>query len=567
LLSAIMHLNRNRFYMASTPRFAIEDRFTKIAMVFSFLLLTLGSLFGLIQVLSRLPGVSPPVDPNTYYIGLTLHGTANAVLFTAYFIMALAVFVVSRELNINFNKALLCGACVMAIVGTLMAAVAILLGQATVLYTFYPPMIGSPLFYFGLAILLLGTWVFGAALFEAFIRWRRANRDKEIPLGTFGVLVDIMIWLYATPPLVYLVLFRLIPASLFGTPIDILEARFLFWYFGHPLVYFWLVPAVTIWYALLPRLLGTEIFDKRMAKLAFILYMMASTPVGLHHQYVDPGISPAFKYMHASMTYLVALPSFLTAFNVIATLEKAGRMRGGGGLLGWLKALPWNEKTVESAAFVAITLAIVAFGIGGFSGVVNASFNLNYVVHNTMFVVTHFHAIVGTAVSLTFLATSLLLMKLLMGKELPVSPTVFKFGAALWVIGVIIFNVFGYAAGITGEPRRTYAPPYVTADLGVDFVGKDAMLMFSAIYLSGGLAFWIGGAIVLGLVWITLLFGRRIAMSGGEVQLSPELERATIFDRFGMWVLIGVILILAFYTPPALQLYGGGLATVPPQPP
>ena len=552
--------------MASTARFAVEDRFTKIAMLFSFVLLALGSLFGITQVLSRLPGVPPPVDAGTYYLGLTLHGIANAVLFTAYFIMALAVFVVTRDLDTNLNKTLLYAACVMAIVGTLMAAVAILMGQATVLYTFYPPMTASPLFYFGLAVLLLGTWVFSAAVLEAFIRWRRANPGKEIPLGTFGVLVTIVIWLYATPPLAYLVLFKLIPASVFGTPVDVLEARFLFWYFGHPLVYFWLVPAVTLWYVLLPRLLGTEVFDKRLAKLAFILYMMASTPVGLHHQYVDPGISPAFKYMHATMTYFVSLPSFLTAFNVIATLEKAGRMRGGSGLFGWLRALPWNEKTVESAAFVAMTLTIVAFGVGGFSGVVNASFNLNYVVHNTMFVVTHFHAIVGTAVALSFLAASLVLSKLLFGREPPFSVNVFKFGAALWVIGVIIFNVFGYAAGIGGEPRRTYAPPYVKADLGVNFVGEEAMRLFSAISLSGGIAFWIGGFIVLLTAFLTPLIGKRVVMSGGEVKVSPEPERATLLDKIGLWVLIGVILIIAYYPAPALELYSS-LAPVPPQPP
>jgi cytochrome c oxidase subunit 1 len=55
-----------------------------------------------------------------------------------------------------------------------------------------------------------------------------------------------MIWLFAAPPLAYLVLFLLVPMSLAGIPVDVLEARLWFWYFGHPLVYFWLVPAVTL---------------------------------------------------------------------------------------------------------------------------------------------------------------------------------------------------------------------------------------------------------------------------------------------------------------------------------
>jgi cytochrome c oxidase subunit 1 len=53
----------------------------------------------------------------------------------------------------------------------------------------------------------------------------------------------------------------------------VLETRLWFWFFGHPLVYFWLVHAVTLWYVLLPKVLGVEIFSETMAKVAFILYI------------------------------------------------------------------------------------------------------------------------------------------------------------------------------------------------------------------------------------------------------------------------------------------------------
>lgn len=304
-----------------TQKFDVEDRVAKIALVFSYVLLLLGGLFGFLQVLSRTPGMPRLQDTSTYYMGLTLHGVALAVLWTAFFIVALAVFVITRELKVKMNGPLLLGGSVLAIVGSLMGAVAILSGQASVLYTFYPPMQATPLFFIGLAVIIIGTWLISAAIIEAIVRWKRLNPGKEIPLATYGVFATIAIWLMATPPVAYAVIAYSIPMSLFSAPVDVLAWRLWFWFFGHPLVYFWLVPAVTIWYTILPRVLGTEVFSKTMAKVAFFLYIIASVPVGLHHQFVDPGVHPVYKYLHTVLTYLVAVPSLLTAFNVIATLE------------------------------------------------------------------------------------------------------------------------------------------------------------------------------------------------------------------------------------------------------
>jgi cytochrome c oxidase subunit 1 len=553
--------------MATTPKFQWEDRFAKVSILFSFIMLALGSLFGLVQALSRMPGalealgLNQVITPQLYYTGLTLHGVANAILFTAFFIMGLAVFVVTRDLGINLHKPLLCLACLLGIGGTLVAAVPILLGQATVLYTFYPPLDANALFYLGLAVVLIATWIFAAVVLHGIYRWRKLNPGKEVPLGVWGVFTTIMIWLFATPPLAYEVLFLLLPMSLAGAPVDVLEARLFFWYFGHPLVYFWLLPAVTLWYVLLPRVLGVEIFSKTMAKVAFILYMVFSTPVGLHHQFVDPGIEPVFKYVQAALTYLVAVPSFLTAFNLLATLERAGRARGGRGLFGWITALPWFKDPV----FTGLAISIIVFGTGGFSGVVNASFQVNYVVHNTLWIVGHFHTTVGTGAALSFLTASLLLIPLLFGRQI-LSIRAVKVAFALWFVGIMIFSVGGYISGLAGEPRRTYAPPYLN---GVQLTGVDLLnLMRSAdtVAMSGALVFWIGGAILLSTLFFSTLFGKRVAFSG-EVKLSPEPGPASRLDDLKLWIILGIVIILLAYTPPAIQVFSQGLSPAPPQPP
>ena len=379
-------------------------------------------------------------------------------------------------------------------------------------------------------------------------------------LGVWGVLTTIMIWLFATPLLAYLVLLRLMPMSLAGVPVDVLEARLWFWYFGHPLVYFWLVPAITLWYVLLPRVLGVEKFDKTRAKVALILYLIFSTPVGLHHQYVDPGVHPVFKYLHAVLTYLVAVPSFLTAFNVIATLERAGRARGGKGLFGWVTALPWFKDPV----FTGLARSIIVLGTGGFSGVVDASFQVNYVVHNTMWIVGHFHTTVGTGVALSFLTASLLLIPLLFGRQI-LSASAVKVAFALWFIGIMIFSVGGYISGLAGEPRPTYAPPYLN---GVQLAGVyllDLMKSAATAAMHGALMFWIGGAILLATLSFSALFGGRVAFSG-EVKLSPEPGPATRLDNLKLWIVIAIVLILISYSLPAVELYSQELSPAPPQP-
>ena len=503
-------------------------------------------------------GLKNVITPQLYY--LTLHGVANAVLFTAFFIVDLAAFVVTRDLGISLHGPLLWLAGLLAVGGALVAAVPILLGQASVLYTFYPPLNANVLFYLGLAVVVVASWIFAAVVLYGIYKWRRQNPGKKVPLGVRGVLTTIMIWLFATPPLAYLVLLRLVPMSLADVPVDALEARLWFWYFGHPLVYFWLVPAITLWYVLLPRVLGVEKFDKTRAKVALILYLIFSTPVGLHHQYVDPGVHPVFKYLHAVLTYLVAVPSFLTAFNVIATLERAGRARGGKGLFGWVTALPWFKDPV----FMGLAISIIVLGTGGFSGVVNASFQVNYVVHNTMWIVGHFHTTVGTGVALSFLTASLLLIPLLFGRQI-LSTSAVKVAFALWFIGIMIFSVGGYISGLAGEPRPTYAPPYLN---GVQLAGVyllDLMKSAATAAMHGALMFWIGGAILLATLTFSALFGGRVAFSG-EVKLSPEPGPATRLDNLKLWIVIAIVLILISYSLPAVELYSQVLSPAPPQP-
>ena len=102
-----------------------------------------------------------------------------------------------------------------------------------------------------------------------------------------------------------------------------------------------------------------------------------------------------------------------TLFNVVASLESGARARGGCGLITWFAKLPWGDPSLT-----AQVLAMLLFAFGGIGGLVNASYNLNLVVHNTAYIVGHFHLTVGTAVTLSFMGITYWLVPVLRGRGL-----------------------------------------------------------------------------------------------------------------------------------------------------
>ena len=106
---------------------------------------------------------------------------------------------------------------------------------------------------------------------------------------------------------------------------------------------FALLPAYLSWYFLLPRQAGGRLFSEPLARLAFLLFIPLSLPVGFHHQFLDPGVSQGYKAIHTVLTFAIFIPSMMTAFTVLASLELGGRARGGQGLLGWVTKLPWKD--------------------------------------------------------------------------------------------------------------------------------------------------------------------------------------------------------------------------------
>ncbi len=498
----------------------------------------------MMQALSRANLELPYRSANLYYLSVTAHGVLMALVFTTFFIMAFGYVVAERTLERPLAARRLAWAGYwIALAGTIGAVWAILTGRATVLYTFYPPLQAHPVFYIGLALLIVGSWCWAIVMLLSQRAWRRANPGAATPLAMHGMVATVLIWLVCTVGVAAEVLILLIPWSLGWTAtVDPLLARTLFWYFGHPLVYFWLLPAYVIWYTIVPRVAGGKLFSDPLARLVFVLFILLSTPVGFHHQFMDPGISAGWKLLHTMLTFGILFPSFVTAFTVTASFEVAGRMQGARGWLDWLGRLPWRDPLFSSVA-----LAMILFALGGVGGAINAAYGMNAVVHNTAWIQGHFHLTVGSATALTFMGAAYWLLPRLTGRELELG-LLARVQPYLWFMGMSLFSFANHITGVMGMPRRVFDPSYL------DHAAAASWRSLTGVSAVGGLLLFASAAFFIMVMLGTALAGKR---REPEPMLWAEpLEgtpRKSIFDRYGLWAAAAVVLVVVAYAYPLIM--------------
>jgi cytochrome c oxidase subunit 1 len=534
-----------------TVDFRTENRLTAAFLAIGLVALFGGAVTGLLQALEhagiQIPGHTTFVK--SYYHGVALHGVLNVLVWTTFFIAGFVPFVVTRALGRPLASRPLGWLTFGVMIGGLLVAAVPLVGNAaTVMFTFYPPLMANWAFYVGLTLVVVGTWLVTLNLALTLRAWWAMHPGVRTPLAAFMGMVTFAMWTIASLGIAAEMLFMLIPWSLgWVSGTDALLARVLFWFTGHPIVYFWLLPAYLSWYTLVPRQAGGRLFSDPLARASFILFLVLSTPLGFHHQFTDPGIHEGWKLVHAFLTFAVFFPSLLTFFNVVASLEDGARRRGGRGWLAWFLRLPWGDPVVTAQVGAMLT-----FAFGGVGGLINASFNLNLLVHNTAWIPGHLHLTVGTAVTLSFMGITYWLVPLLRGRQLW-SRRLALAQVWLWLAGMVIFSNAMHRLGLMGMPRRTQimAAPYVTPEWKalLPLVGIGGTLLF----VSAMLYF-----LVLGL---TVVASRKPYV--GDVAFADALSGPegvpVMFDRWKPWLVLAFVLIALAYGPTLAHL----VATTP----
>ncbi|MEI3604771.1 b(o/a)3-type cytochrome-c oxidase subunit 1 [Pseudogracilibacillus sp. SE30717A] len=516
-------------------------------MYVAFIALFVGATCGLLQTLERSGKFTLPAGIGYYQI-LTVHGVVLGLVLTTFFILGFMLAAQSKTTG-GFNKTERTISWIgfwMMLVGTLSAATMILLNEATVLFTFYAPLQAHVLFYIGLALVIVGTWFDGFVMFKRHARFKKENPGERTPLLSFMAVVTMLMWQIASIGVAITVVFQMIPWALgWVETIDVLLSRTLFWYFGHPLVYFWLLPAYMMWYAIMPKIIGGKIFSDSLARFTFILLLFFSIPVGFHHQLTEPGIDPFWKFLQVILTMIVVIPSMMTAFSMFATFESRGRELGAKGLFGWLKKMPWKD-----ARFLAPFIGMLFFIPGGAGGIINASNQMNQVVHNTIWVTGHFHLTVATTVMLTFFGITYWLVPSITGRKytktmnkLAIAQTIF------WTVGMTIMSTAMHWQGLLGGPRRSAYSEYAG---NADTAAWGSYQIAQAV---GGSILFIGMIIMI-IIFINLAFfapkGQEefpIAVVSNQAEKTPK-----VFENWPLWIGITIALVLFAYTIPLIDI-------------
>jgi len=242
---------------------------------------------------------------------------------------------------------------------------------------------------------------------------------------------------------------------------------------------------------------------------------------------------------------VVALPTLVTGFAVLASLEIAGNLRGGKGMFGWVGSLPWTNTMVLS-----VILSLLMLILGGFGGIVNASYAMNAMVHNTAWVSGHFHLIfAGTTVIMNF-AIAYYVWPMLVKKPL-FSNAMALFQLWTWFMGMVILTTPWHVLGLLGQPRRLSSVVYNNL-LTLSWQPYELMMIFGGLILLGSACLFIYNLIKTQLDPAAEIFDRPIeyAEPMHVVAALPEW-----LNDFRLWNKVIAVLMVVSFGYPILQFF------------
>ena len=451
------------------------DKLIKWNAVTAVVFLLVGGLFGLLVALTRWPAVHL-LDADLFYLALTAHGLDVLLVWMIFFEIALLYFTSAILLNARmvFPKIAWIGYWMM-LIGAVITNIAVLRGDSSVMFTSYPPMMAAQDFYLGIILFAVGA-LLGCLVFFATLHMARKEKTYEgsIPLVTFGAMTAAIIAVFTILSGAII----LVPTWFWSlgllSHIDTIMYRVIWWGMGHSSQQVNVAAQIACWYAVAAILFGAKPLSEKVSRTAFLLYILFLQLASAHHLLVEPGLSSEYKIFNTSYAlYLAVLGSMIHGLTVPGAIEAAQRKKGfNKGLFEWLTKAPWGNPV-----FSGMALSVVLFGfLGGISGVMMGTEQLNLITHNTIYVPGHFHGTVVVGSTLAFMSISYWLVPTLWQKEL-VFPGLAKWQPYLFGIGMGLVAVFMMGAGTLGVPRRHWDMTFADATLGFDFPAAANLMM------------------------------------------------------------------------------------------
>ncbi len=316
-------------------------------------------------------------------------------------------------------------------------------------WTAYPPFTGAAFDpgpgpdYWVWAIVISGFGsMFSGMNFAVTIYKMRAPGMKylHMPVFCWTALCTSILLTFALPPLTVAGLMqgldRLAGFHFFTNDLggNMMNYANLFWMFGHPEVYILILPAYGIYSELTSTFAAKQLYGYTSLVWATMSIAVISFCVWLHH-FFTMGQSPTINAAFGIATAIIAVPTGVKVYVWMATLWR-GRIR-------------FTTPIVYMAGF------FILFTIGGFSGIILANPAINYQVHNTQFIVAHFHNVLLPGMLFAIFAGIHIWFPKAFGFRL--HETWGKVTAALWIAGFSMTFLPLYVVGLMGYPRRSSA--------------------------------------------------------------------------------------------------------------
>lgn len=448
-------------YVFSQDAKVIAVQYAGTAMAIGFVALVLSWLM---RLQLGFPGTFSFITPEAYYQFVTMHGMIMVIyLLTALFLGGFGNYLIplmvgARDMVFPYVNMLSYWIYLLAVL-VLVASFFAPGGPTGAGWTLYPPqaiLSGTPggqqagiiLMLSSLILFIIGFTMGGLNYVVTVLQGRtRGMTLMRMPLTVWGIFTATVMALLAFPALfvacVMMMFDRVLGTSFFmpalvemgqqlnyggGSPILF---QHLFWFFGHPEVYIVALPAFGIVSDLISTHARKNIFGYRMMVWAIVGIGALSFVVWAHHMYVS-GMHPLFGFFFATTTLIIAVPTAIKVYNWVLTL--------------WRGDIHLTLPMLFALAF------IVTFVNGGLTGLFLGNVVVDVPLSDTMFVVAHFHMVMGVAPILVIFGAIYHWYPKITGRMLNQAMGQFHF----WVTFLGAYAIFFpmHYVGLVGVPRR-----------------------------------------------------------------------------------------------------------------
>jgi cytochrome c oxidase subunit 1 len=428
------------------------------------------------------------MDADTYNQVFTMHGIMMVFLFLVPSIPAiLGNFVLPLQIgakDVAFPRLNLASWYVY-MAGAIMTIVALVTGGVDTGWTFYTPYsssTGGGILWMTAAIFVAGfASIFTGINFIVTIHKMRAPGMtwNRLPLFIWGLYATSIVQVLATPvigiTMLLLILEQSLGIGIFDPALggDPILFQHFFWFYSHPAVYIMILPAFGILSELIATFSRQRIFGYRAIALSSVAISLLGFMVWGHHMFVS-GQSAVSSIIFSLITYLIGIPSGIKVFNWVATMYKGSI---------WL----------QTPMLYALSFLFL-FTIGGFTGIMVGVLAVDVHLHDTYYVVAHFHYVMMGGSVMALLGGMHYWWPKMTGKMY--NETLGKIAVALIFIGFNLTFFTQFIMGAQGMPRRYY-----------DYVDKYTALHELSTY--GSWVLGLGLFLVLGYAMHSLFWGKK----------------------------------------------------------